>query len=152
MSRKNESVDGVFTKLHNSYFDVLNRRSPDSSKETADLESTYEKILNEYKWMFDDIYHMEQVILQRRVFDNPKDIKLGIQDGYIFAMCPFYRGDKKANDIRVYPGKITILGTDLDQLAKDEEFMSRVKVLLKQQMQKSIERSEELLNSYLKNI
>ena len=34
MSRRNDSVDGVFTKLHNSYYDVLKRRSSDYSKET----------------------------------------------------------------------------------------------------------------------
>jgi hypothetical protein len=147
MSRRNDSVDGVFTKLHNSYYDVLKRRSSNSSKETADIERTYEKILNEYKWMFDDISNMEQLLLQRRVFDSPKDIKLGIQDGYIFAMCPFFRGDKKANDIRVYPGKITVLGTDLNALYGDEEFMNRVKDMLRQQMQRSIDRSEELLKT-----
>jgi hypothetical protein len=147
MSRRNDSVDGVFTKLHNSYYDVLKRRSSNSSKETADIERTYEKILNDYKWMFDDISNMEQLLLQRRVFDSPKDIKLGIQDGYIFAMCPFFRGDKKANDIRVYPGKITVLGTDLNALYGDEEFMNRVKDMLRQQMQRSIDRSEELLKT-----
>jgi hypothetical protein len=147
MSRRNDSVDGVFTKLHNSYYDVLKRRSSNPSKETADIERTYEKILNEYKWMFDDISNMEQLLLQRRVFDSPKDIKLGIQDGYIFAMCPFFRGDKKANDIRVYPGKITVLGTDLNALYGDEEFMNRVKDMLRQQMQRSIDRSEELLKT-----
>lgn len=147
MSRRNDSVDGVFTKLHNSYYDVLKRRSSNSSKETADIERTYEKILNEYKWMFDDISNMEQLLLQRRVFDSPKDIKLGIQDGYIFAMCPFFRGDKKANDIRVYPGKITVLGLDLNALYGDEEFMNRVKDMLRQQMQRSIDRSEELLKT-----
>jgi hypothetical protein len=147
MSRRNDSVDGVFTKLHNSYYDVLKRRSSNSSKETADIERTYEKILNEYKWMFDDISNMEQLLLQRRVYDSPKDIKLGIQDGYIFAMCPFFRGDKKANDIRVYPGKITALGTDLNALYGNEEFMNRVKDMLRQQMQRSIDRSEELLKT-----
>jgi hypothetical protein len=143
MSRKNETVDGVFTKLHNSYFDVAKRRSPDASKETADLERMYENLLNQYKWMFDDISNIEQLILQRRVFDNPRDIKLGIQDGYIFAMCPFYRSDKKAHDIRVYPGKVSALGYDLESLHKDKEFMERVQYLLKQQMQKCIDKSKE---------
>jgi len=146
MSRRNDSVDGVFTKLHNSYYDVLKRRSSDYSKETQDLEDVYQLHLDRNRDHYEMISKIEQLVLQRRVYDSPKDIKLGIQDGYIFAMCPFFRGDKKANDIRVYPGKITTLGTDLNALYGDEEFMDRVKDMLRQQMQRSIAKSEELLN------
>ena len=138
-------MEGIFTKLHNSYYDVLNRKLPYSSKDTRDLEDLYDHLLDENFNGFLQLAKVEQLLLQRRVYDQPLNIKLGIQDEYIFAMCPFYRGDKKANDIRVYPGKISVLGSDLDVLYSNPEFMDRTVKMLKQQMLISIDRSAEEL-------
>ena len=145
MSRKNEAVEGIFTKLHNSYYDVSERKLSYSSKDTRDLEDLYDHLLDENFNGFLQLAKVEQLLLQRRVYDQPLNIKLGIQDEYIFAMCPFYRGDKKANDIRVYPGKISVLGSDLDVLYSNPEFMDRTVKMLKQQMLISIDRSAEEL-------
>lgn len=149
MSRKNESVEGIFTKMHNSYYDVIKRRSIESTKETRDLEDTYHSHLERLAHDVELVAQLEQLVLQRRVYDNPKDIKLGIQDDYIFAMCPFYRGDKRANDIRAYVGKTAVLGTDLSALYSDAQFMAKAQDMLKQQMHKIITRSTE---DYLRTI
>lgn len=145
MSRKNEAVEGIFTKLHNSYYDVHNRKLSYSSKETRDLEDTYSTLLESNFKNYQHLAKLEQLLLQRRVHDQPMAIKLGIQDEYVFAMCPFYRGDKRANDIRVYTGKISVLGSDLDALYDDPEFMERAVKMLKQQMMLLIEKSIEEL-------
>ena len=145
MSRRNDTVDGVFTKLYSSYRDVTHRRPSGISKSLKDIEESYERDLSEMEPRIRVQALREQLIMQRRVFENIKDIKLGCQDEYIFAMCPFYRGDKKANDVRVYPGKISIFGRDLETLYLNDEFMDRTISMLRQQMSKYIDQTEELL-------
>lgn len=147
MSRRNDTVDGVFTKLYSSYRDVASRRSRVSGKHLQEFEDSYESDLNELEPRLRVVALKEQLIMQRRVFENIKDIKLGFQDEYIFAMCPFYRGDKKANDVRVYPGKISIFGRDLTSLRQDDEFMDRTIHMLRQQMLKHIEYTEDMLKN-----
>ena len=145
MSRRNDSVDGVFTKLYSNYRDITSRRPTGISKSTRDLEDIYERELSDLEPRIRVQALREQLLMQRRVLENIKDIKLGFQDEYIFAMCPFYRGDKKANDVRVYPGKISIFGRDLESLYLNEEFMDRTIHMLRQQMVKYIDMTEELL-------
>lgn len=145
MSRRNDTVDGVFTKLYSSYRDVAHRRPSGISKSLKDIEESYERDLSEMEPRIRVQALREQLIMQRRVFENIKDIKLGFQDEYIFAMCPFYRGDKKANDVRVYPGKISIFGRDLESLYMNDEFMDRTISMLRQQMSKYIDQTEDLL-------
>lgn len=147
MSRRNDTVDGVFTKLYSSYRDITNRRPDGLSKSTRDHEDAYDLELAELEPRIRVQALREQLIMQRRVLENIKDIKLGFQDEYIFAMCPFYRGDKKANDVRVYPGKISIFGRDLESLQYNIEFMERVQCMLRQQMAKYIDQTEELLHN-----
>jgi hypothetical protein len=145
MSRKNEAVDGVFTKLHNSYLDVTKRRATGGSKDTEFLEDLYKDSIEQLEPMIKKITIIEQLLLQQRTLDNPKDIKLGIQDDYVFAMCPFFRNDKKAHDIRVYPGKISTLGSDLQSLHNNKVFMEQVMYQLKLQMQLSIQKTRDTL-------
>ena len=147
MSRRNDSVDGVFTKLYSSYRDITSRRPTGTSKSTKDLEDLYEQELSDLEPRVKVQALREQLIMQRRVIENIKDIKLGFQDEYIFAMCPFYRGDKKANDVRVYPGKISVFGRDLDSLYLNDEFMDRVMHMLRQKMAEHIHQTEELLHN-----
>lgn len=147
MSRRNDSVDGVFTKLYSSYRDITSRRPTGTSKSTKDLEDLYERELSDLEPRVKVQALREQLIMQRRVIENIKDIKLGFQDEYIFAMCPFYRGDKKANDVRVYPGKISVFGRDLDSLYLNDEFMDRVMHMLRQKMAEHIHQTEELLHN-----
>ena len=147
MSRRNDTVDGVFTKLYSSYRDIPARRPAGLSKSLKDLEDSYERDLNDWEPRIRVQALKEQLIMQRRVIENIKDIKLGFQDEYIFAMCPFYRGDKKANDVRVYPGKISIFGRDLESLYMNDEFMDRVMHMLRQKMAEHIHQTEELLTN-----
>lgn len=147
MSRRNDSVDGVFTKLYSSYRDITSRRPTGTSKSTKDLEDLYEQELSDLEPRVKVQALREQLIMQRRVIENIKDVKLGFQDEYIFAMCPFYRGDKKANDVRVYPGKISVFGRDLDSLYLNDEFMDRVMHMLRQKMAEHIHQTEELLHN-----
>lgn len=147
MSRRNDSVDGVFTKLYSSYKDVSNRKPAAMSKPLRDHEDAYDLDLSDLEPRIRVQALREQLILQRRVLENIKDIKLGIQDEYIFAMCPFYRGDKKANDVRVYPGRVSVFGQDLQSLYYNDEFMDRVHHMLRQQMVKHIEYTEDLLRN-----
>ena len=147
MSRRNDTVDGVFTKLYSSYRDITSRRSAGVTKSTRDLEDAYEQELSDMEPRIRVQALREQLIMQRRVVENIKDIKLGFQDEYIFAMCPFYRGDKKANDVRVYPGKISIFGRDLQSLQYDQEFMDRVIHMLRNKMMEHITQTEESLNN-----
>lgn len=149
MSRKNDTVDGVFTKLWSNYDGVISKRIPSVSKQTRDLEDTYACNNQELMSKIRQQALLEQLIMQRRVYENIKDIKLGFQDEYIFAMCPFYRGDKKANDVRVYPGKISIFGRDLESLQLNEEFMDRVTHMLRQKMAEHINQTEEQLNQHI---
>jgi hypothetical protein len=145
MSRRNDSVEGVFTKLYSSYRDVSSRKISGTGKTTRDWEDAYERELSELEPRIRIQALREQLIMQRRVVENIRDIKLGFQEEYIFAMCPFYRGDKKANDVRVYPGKISIYGRDLNALYENKEFMDRVTHLLRQQMMKYIDQTEDQL-------
>jgi hypothetical protein len=149
MSRRNDTVEGVFTKLYNSYRDVSTRKTPAVGKVTRDWEEAYDRELSDLEPRIRVQALREQLIMQRRVLENIKDIKLGFQDEYIFAMCPFYRGDKKANDVRVYPGKISIFGRDVESLYDNEEFMDRTISMLRQQMVKYIEQTEDLLREII---
>ena len=147
MSRRNDSVDGVFTKLYGTYRDITSRRPTGISKSTRDLEDVYERELVDLEPRVKVQALREQLIMQRRVIENIKDIKLGFQDEYIFAMCPFYRGDKKANDVRVYPGKISVFGRDLDSLYLNDDFMDRVIHMLRNKMAEHIQQTEEQLHN-----
>jgi hypothetical protein len=147
MSRRNDTVDGVFTKLYSSYRDITNRRPAGSGKTTQDLEDAYERELSDLEPRIRAQALREQLIMQRRVLENIKDVKLGFQEEYIFAMCPFYRGDKKANDVRVYPCRISIYGRDLESLQYNEEFMDRTTHMLRQKMMEHIAQTEELLHN-----
>ena len=149
MSRRNDTVEGVFTKLYNSYRDVSTRKTPAVGKVTRDWEEAYDRELSDLEPRIRVQALREQLIMQRRVLENIKDIKLGFQDEYIFAMCPFYRGDKKANDVRVYPGKISIFGRDLEALQLNEEFMDRVTHMLRQKMAEHIQQTEDQLNQHI---
>ena len=146
MSRKNDTVDGVYTKLWSNYDGIISRRIPSVSKTTRDLEDAYAANNQELRPRIKQQALLEQLIMQRRVYENIKDIKLGIQDEYIFAMCPFYRGDKKANDVRVYPGRVSVFGRDLESLQYNDEFMDRTMHMLRQKMAEHIDQTEEQLN------
>ena len=153
MSRKNKVLEGAFTELYGNYLKVLENCDPDmASKETKSWEDAYHEHItsNDLQYLVRIAAMMEVVILQRRILDNLNNmnIVLGIQADHIYAMVTFFRNDKRAKDIRVYPGRVATYGSDLKVLYDNPAFMKKTRDMLAVKMMEKIEESEEQLNDF----
>ena len=84
-----------------------------------------------------------------------EEIKLSlVRNEYIYARTPFYRKDKKAKDVRVIVDKIEFhpeVGTNIEILIGNEDFMARAKEKLTSAMDSEIKENIRLLKQMLNN-
>ena len=159
MGRVNKTIEGVFTNIVgtsseiSTYNQFINQGEDlYISKELQDLTDTYVKLVNESKNTFEQLASLEEIIMQMRIKENLDDIKLSLVREYIYARTPFYRKDKKAKDVRVIVDKIEFhpqVGTNIEILFGNEEFMARAKEKLVQSMDSEIKENIRLLKQML---
>jgi hypothetical protein len=158
MGRVNKTIDGVFVDIVGSntrisrYDEFINNKEGlKQSKELVSLTNKYKNILNKtsklpIKDVLKQMADLEEVILQKRVQENPDDIKLTILREYIYARTTFFRRNTLGKDIRVIVGQTTELGDDLKKLSKDKKFMESSKSKLVEAMGREIEVNLSNLN------
>lgn len=137
MGRVNIYTDGVFTDIvgnqnqtpgYERFKNVQSHLSP-AKGDLKKLLSTYDKLINENKNLFQKLSLYEETIMQIRVRDNIKDsdIKFNIVREYIYARVPFYRTDKDTKDVRVIVGLTEFYGTDITKMYVNKDFMEKAK-------------------------
>jgi hypothetical protein len=161
MGRVNKTIEGVFTNIVgtsseiSTYNQFINQGEDlNISKELQDLTDTYVKLVNDHKNTFEQLASLEEIIMQMRIKENLDDIKLSLVREYIYARTPFYRKDKKAKDVRVIVDKIEFhpeVGTNIEILIGNEEFMTRAKEKLTSAMDSEIKENIRLLKQMLNN-
>lgn len=159
MGRVNKTIEGVFTNIVgtsseiSTYNQFINQGEDlNISKELQDLTDTYVKLVNEHKNTFEQLASLEEIIMQMRIKENLDDIKLSLVREYIYARTPFYRKDKKAKDVRVIVDKIEFhpeVGTNIEILIGNEDFMARAKEKLVTAMDSEIKENIRLLKQML---
>lgn len=99
-----------------------------------DAIEQYKIILEKYNHIFENMADYEKNMIQLRniLFPVVKLTLVKQQRGheevqYIVARAPFYNPNIKKPEIRVYLGKSDELGSDLESLSKDAEFMKKAK-------------------------
>lgn len=160
MGRVNKTIEGVFTNIVgtsseiSTYNQFINQGEDlNVSKELQDLTDTYVKLVNDHKNTFEQLASLEEIIMQMRIKENLDDIKLSLVREYIYARTPFYRKDKKAKDVRVIVDKIEFhpeVGTNIEILIGNEDFMARAKEKLVSSMDTEIKENVRLLKILLK--
>lgn len=160
MGRVNKTIEGVFTNIVgtsseiSTYNQFINQGEDlNVSKELQDLTDTYVKLVNDHKNTFEQLASLEEIIMQMRIKENLDDIKLSLVREYIYARTPFYRKDKKAKDVRVIVDKIEFhpeVGTNIEILIGNEDFMARAKEKLVTAMDTEIKENVRLLKILLK--
>jgi hypothetical protein len=161
MGRVNKTIEGVFTNIVgtsseiSTYNQFINQGEDlNVSKELQDLTDTYVKLVNDHKNTFEQLASLEEIIMQMRIKENLDDIKLSLVREYIYARTPFYRKDKKAKDVRVIVDKIEFhpeVGTNIEILIGNEDFMARAKEKLTSAMDSEIKENIRLLKQMLNN-
>lgn len=137
MGRVNIYTDGVFTDIvgnqyqtpeYERFKNVQNQLNPPKG-DLKKLLTTYDKLINENKQLFQRLSTYEETIMQMRVRDNLKedDIKFNVVREYIYARVPFYRTDKDTKDVRVIVGLTEFYGTDINKLYVNKDFMEKAK-------------------------
>lgn len=160
MGRVNKTIEGVFTNIVgtsseiSTYNQFINQGEDlNVSKELQDLTDTYVKLVNDHKNTFEQLASLEEIIMQMRIKENLDDIKLSLVREYIYSRTPFYRKDKKAKDVRVIVDKIEFhpeVGTNIEILIGNEDFMARAKEKLVSSMDTEIKENVRLLKILLK--
>lgn len=137
MGRVNIYTDGVFTNIVGNQnekpgyerFKSVQNQLKGPSKDLNKLLTTYDDLINKNKNLFHKLSTIEEVIMQIRVRDNinDRDLKFNIVREYIYARVPFFRTDKDTKDVRVIVGFVDDVGTDVDNLYVNKEFMEKAK-------------------------
>lgn len=137
MGRVNIYTDGVFTNIVGNQnekpgyerFKSVQNQLKGPSKDLNKLLTTYDDLINKNKNLFHKLSTIEEVIMQIRVRDNinDRDLKFNIVREYIYARVPFFRTDKDTKDVRVIVGFVDDVGSDVDNLYVNKEFMEKAK-------------------------
>lgn len=154
MGRFNQTIDGVFVDIVGSsneisqYDKFLNYgKDINTTKDIERYTKEYQELINQNKIGFWKLAKLEEIIMQLRSKENIDDVKLSLVREYVYARCPFYRKDKTSKDIRVIVDKSEFVGTNVEKLYKDKDFISKAKAKLKTAMEIEI---EENINEYNK--
>lgn len=111
------------------------------------LKDRYTEVIRE---CVNDINHLaalEEIITQIRAKEViESELRLSLNNGFIYARSTFYRRDTKMNDIRVTIAKVEEYGDDINELIKDTNFRITCKEKLLQAMDKEIEDNVKQLN------
>ena len=155
MSKLNKLVNVVFAGIVGTYdkflnIDLGNPETPEISK----LKIIYTSLLEKYEPVIEELGRIEEVISQFRCRENiQKEIRLYIsQNKYVYARTTFFQSGKRVDDIRTILGPIEELGSDLNRLYLDDEFMSRAVKKIRKGMDIIIEKNILSLTSVPKHL
>jgi hypothetical protein len=160
MARENKLTGGVFTGIVgttekiSSYDKFLNHAvdmSQPHSEELVKHCNRYKDFIGMMKTNFEKLAKLEGVIMQMRAKELiSEEVKLSIvRNEYIYARTLFYREDRETKDIRVIVGKTEFHGSNLDELYRDDAFMSAAKDKLAKAIDKEIKRNLAELDRYM---
>lgn len=108
--------------------------------------------VNEINNDLSELERIEKLLIQLRCKELiSKEIRLTVLRDYIYARTIFYRPDKETNEIRVIVGKTNILGSDIDKLYRDVEFMKLCMDKLIESMNIEITNTIKELTEFRKN-
>lgn len=153
MGRTNKKTQGVFTDIvgtmreisaYDNFIDTSSQdlksmpTKSDKSKQLSGFIIRYKKLIDKYKNTFEQLAKLEEIILELRSKENIDDVKLSLVRKYIYARTPFFRKFKKAKDIRVLVDNVESWSDNIEQLYKDEKFMTKAKEMLSDVMDKEI--------------
>ena len=148
MKKTTNNIDGVFVDLIN-YNDnkaktgVYDLFSADTtgSKNLKSYLSKYKSTLDDVRSDIHKLALLEEIIMELRAKENMSQIKLSMVRDYVYARCDFFRMNNKVKDIRVIVDVTSNLKTtNLDELLKDEAFMTVAKEKLTAAMEEEIKR------------
>jgi hypothetical protein len=152
MGRVNETIDGVFvnivgtkTKVGDYHTFVNAGAKTGCSKELTKYTKEYSKMVDKHLETFKKFADLEQIIMQMRVRENVKNIKLTLLRDYIYARVTFYRTHTFTKDIRIIAGTTDIYGEDLKKLYKNKTFMAIAKSKLEAAMDVEIANSKKII-------
>ena len=152
MGRVNETIDGVFvnivgtkTKVGDYHIFVNAGSKLANSKELTKYTKQYSKMVDKHLETFKKFADLEQLIMQMRVRENVKNIKLSILREYIYARVTFYRTHTATKDIRIIGGMTDMYGTDLKKIYKNKSCMAIAKSKLETAMDIEIANSKKIL-------
>lgn len=145
MGRVNRETEGVFTDIVgttselSSYDVFLRNESVTQSKVLKDYVEKYKKMIDKNRVTFDNLARLEEIIMQLRSRERISDIKLSLVRQYIYARCSFFRKGKTAKDIRVIVDNVEFWEENMDNLLKNDDFMTKAKNKLIKAMDIEIE-------------
>ena len=123
--------------------------------EIIKYKSLYDKIVNDNKPEFELLAKIEEVIVQLRCKESIQP-KLSIVKGYVYARSLFYRMGKEIKDIRIIAGRADNLGTNLDVLLAEKDFISRtikkLEIAMEKELLINLSLIEELEEEYENNL
>lgn len=112
-------------------------------KELQQLKAEYIDLIGDpnVKELFSRLEKLETAIVQHRSA-LATEVKLtmlnqkrgGSETSYVVARAPFYNPNNVKAEIRAYLGKAEDLGSDLDKLSNDREFMKKAELVLVKSM------------------
>ena len=145
MKKTSNNIDGVFTdlidnKTKTGTFDIFSSDSS-GSKNLKSFVSKYKSTVDDIRTKIHMLSDLEEIIMELRAKEHMSDIKLSLVRDYVYARCDFFRKDNKVKDIRVIVDVTSNLKTtNLDELLKDEAFMTVAKEKLTAAMEEEIKR------------
>ncbi len=153
MGRVNKKTEGVFTDIVgdmnevSSYNEFTNQKDLDKTKNLKVLTGMYKGIINVNNPTFEQLSHLEEIILQLRAIEN-MDIKVSIlRNEYIYVRTPFYRRSKNIKDIRTIIENPEFKGEQVTNLLGNDKFITISKKKLRSMM---VENINENISEYKK--
>lgn len=104
----------------------------------------FQKVLSKHREGLEILSRVEEVILQHRCMtDLEKNVKLYLMknDEYIYSRTTFYRIGKRVSDIRVFIGRTTDYGKDLNYLINNTTFLKSCHTKIRVAMELEIEKN-----------
>lgn len=157
--RTNKNTEIVFLDILSSEDKIgkLDRFIADSDKDDPNMQK-YLEIFTSIRHKINQLGDLEEIILQSKAWKNltAEDVKITVNNDYIYVRAPFYRVNKKAKEIRAILGKTEdslnlINSKDPEKLYESKEFMENACDKLKDAMLKVIhENADKLKNTYQK--
>ena len=155
--KKDKNIHPIFAPLVGGANEVgtLNRFIK-ASNYTDSNEIRFQDIIDDIAPKLLELADLEEIILQTRAWKGltMEDIKLVVNNGYIYARAPFYRRDVSGKELRVTIGKHSdwagiIHSDNLEDLYEFQPFMQTAYSNLTRAMSKII---MENINHYKRTV
>ena len=157
MSKSNKLVNVLFAGIVGMYDEFLGVEKDMGFPETDEmynLKMTYTSLLKKHEPVIEELSRIEEVISQLRCRENiRREMRLYVSQGkYIYARTTFFQINKRIKDIRTILGVIEALGSNLNKLYQDDDFMSYAVRKIRKGMDVIIEKNILSLKSIPKHL